>query len=95
MFWELLDPKICQMAQGDTGAYGGASHSGNVPVARMRVTTHFVHPLIEDQEEQPSPTNNAGSAVYSFSPRPEDLEQVCLDQIFYHFSRDEPYWLQV
>ncbi|KAF7591893.1 hypothetical protein BBP40_000940 [Aspergillus hancockii] len=94
MFWELLDPKICQMVQGDYVPYGMNFPTGNVPDARLRVTTHFVHPLVEDQEEQPPPINNVENGMQSISPDPEDLEQVCLDQIFYHFPRDESYWLQ-
>ncbi|KAE8130929.1 hypothetical protein BDV38DRAFT_290947 [Aspergillus pseudotamarii] len=81
MFWELLDPKVCQVPQGDPTSQD----------ARMRVTTHFVHPLLD---EQPPPPNPAGNAMYSFPPSPEDLEQVCLDEIFAHFPRDEFYWLQ-
>ncbi|KAE8416583.1 hypothetical protein BDV36DRAFT_310045 [Aspergillus pseudocaelatus] len=94
MFWELLDPKVCQVPQGDPTSQGGASQATNVPDARMRVTTHFVHPLLDEQAEQPHPPNPAGNAMHSFPPSPEDLEQVCLDEIFAHFPRDEFYWLQ-
>ncbi|KAB8208572.1 hypothetical protein BDV34DRAFT_189838 [Aspergillus parasiticus] len=94
MFWELLDPSVCQVPQGSPSSQGGTSQVSNVPDARIRVTTHFVHPLLDEQAEQPHPPNPAGNAMYSSLPSPDDLEQVCLDEIFGHFPRDEFYWLQ-
>ncbi|KAE8375415.1 hypothetical protein BDV26DRAFT_14948 [Aspergillus bertholletiae] len=94
MFWELLDPKVCQLPQDDPPSQGGTSQGSSVPDARMRVTTQFVHPLLDEQTEQQHPPNPAGDAMYSFVPNPEGLEQVCLDEIFAHFPRDEFDWLQ-
>ncbi|KAB8255651.1 hypothetical protein BDV32DRAFT_154063 [Aspergillus pseudonomiae] len=94
MLWELLDPKVCQVPQDDLASQGGVSQHSDVPDTRMRVTTQFVHPLLDEQAEQSNPPNPAGNAMYSFPPSPEDLEQVCLDEILAHFPREEFYWLE-
>ena len=48
----------------------------------MRVSTHFVHPLVEDQSEQPA------------FPDVEEFEQFPMGDLFAHFSTDDLNLLQ-
>jgi hypothetical protein len=94
MFWELLDPKICQMTQVYPTSPDEISRTEHIPDARMRVTTHFVHPLEEDQAERPPTANHNADAADTFFLSPEDLEQVSIDELFSHFAPDNFNWLQ-
>ncbi|KAH6962089.1 hypothetical protein BKA56DRAFT_598308 [Ilyonectria sp. MPI-CAGE-AT-0026] len=50
LLWELLNPTISQTVPGDTSVLQSTSES---PSATIQITTKFVHPVAESQEDQP------------------------------------------
>lgn len=63
---------------------GGASHLSGIPDARIRITTHYVHPLGERGTSHQSREADS-NLTDAFLLSPEQLEQVYLDDIFSHF----------
>lgn len=56
----------------------------------MRVATHFVHPLVDDQSEQ-----STLSEITETSGFPGvEFEQLPMGELFAHFSTDDLNWLQ-
>lgn len=61
----------------------------------MRFATHFVHPLVEDQTEQPLYPDQAARGTNSLIPvTEEDMEQLPLEELFAHIEPDCLNWLQ-
>lgn len=56
--WELLNPSISQTIPGDTPMLQSTSES---PSATIQITTKFVHPVAEPQEDQPLDSGVADS----------------------------------
>lgn len=65
-------------------ADGGASHLSGIPDARIRITTHYVHPLGDRGTLRQSREYNS-NLTDTFLSSPEQLEQAYLDDIFSHF----------
>ena len=62
----------------------GSSHPQD---AIIRISTHYIHPLVDNQAEQTTP--DRGDEPYDpFLLDAGDLEQVNLDDIFAHFMPD-------
>lgn len=57
--------------------------SGRLQDATIRVSTHYIHPILDNQTE--SPVNNQNSGDDPFFLSDGALEQVYLDNIFTHF----------
>ncbi|CAG9990857.1 unnamed protein product [Clonostachys byssicola] len=84
LVWALLDPEICHMNTSNEIP----DESPAVPEARLRVTTRFTHPLTEaQQEQQPAPSSNFITDE-NFSFDPDELEQLYLDDLFFHSNPD-------
>lgn len=95
MFWELLEPNFFQSAQlHATNPDTATSRVEHRPDARMRVTTHFVHPLVESQAEQPSLPDNIANSTDSIFPSLEEMEQFPMDEVLGHFASGDLDWLQ-
>lgn len=92
MFWELLDPKPCQ-ATTVTSARNRGARPENVPDARMCITTHFVHPLVEDEAEQPVPSDHLTVATEPLLANPETLEQLSMVDLCSQLLPDDFDWL--
>lgn len=60
----------------------------------MCVTTHFVHPLVESQADQPSLPDNITNSASSIFPSLEDMEQFPVDEVFAHFAPDDLDWFR-
>lgn len=84
LVWALLDPEICHMNTSNEVL----DESPAAPEARLRVTTRFTHPLTEaQQEQQPAPSSNfITDEAFSFDP--DELEQLYLDDLFFHSNPD-------
>ncbi|KAF4964774.1 hypothetical protein FSARC_7373 [Fusarium sarcochroum] len=83
LFWALVDPKISQMTPFTPHNQG----SNRLQDAMIRISTHYIHPLVETQAEQP--TSDDDDEYYDpFSLNAGDLEQINLDDIFAHFMPD-------
>jgi hypothetical protein len=75
LFWALVDPKISQM----TPPISHSQLSNDLQDATIRISTHYIQPLVESQVEQPQ---SAPEANDRFSWDVGALEQVNLDDIF-------------
>ncbi|PWY93101.1 hypothetical protein BO94DRAFT_359431 [Aspergillus sclerotioniger CBS 115572] len=86
VFWDLLDPEICP-TQPPTGP--------TTPGARMRVTTQFVHPLVEDDPPPYLIPSTAGTnSPGIFLPDAHNLEHLSLDELFGQIGEDELAWVR-
>lgn len=60
--------------------------SGRLHDATIRVSTHYIHPILDNQTEPP--LNSQSSSYNQFFLNDETLEQVYLDNIFTQFLPD-------
>ena len=57
----------------------------------MRVATHFIHPLVEDQVDRGVSFDTMAESAF---PDVEDFEQLPMGELFAHFSANDLDWLQ-
>lgn len=57
--------------------------SGRLQDATIRVSTHYIHPILDNQIEPPAGDQSSGDDPFFLSD--ETLEQVYLDNIFTQF----------
>lgn len=81
LFWTLLDPEVCHMTPPREAPQGQIRR---IPDARVRITTHFAHPLVEN-ESYALPAAGFNSVNDPFLFNEDELEQVYLDDLFSHF----------
>jgi hypothetical protein len=81
LFWALVDPKISQM----TPSISNNQVSNGFRDATIRISTHYIQPLVESQVEQP---HNVPESNDPFSWDVGVLEQVNLDDIFASWMPD-------
>lgn len=56
----------------------------------MRVATNFVHPLVDEQSEQPVLSGITSASAF---PGVEELEQLPMSELFTQFSSNDLNWL--
>lgn len=96
MLWELLDPQSLQVAQGASTSSHLTSQAGGLGDASISITTHFTHPLVEE-EDQAVVSQSAGNIPVSldpFSPQFQEFEQMPIDDFFPHLTPEDLYWFQ-
>lgn len=76
LFWALVDLKTCQLAPIMPPREG----SGHLQDATIRVSTHYIHPIPENQVEPQVQNQFGGNDQFLLSD--ETLEQVYLDNLF-------------
>lgn len=79
MLWELLDPSICD-----------ATLSGSQPPAlseaSIHVTTHFLHPLADDNIQKSLMDSDVGSFEDVFTLSQNDLQGVYVNSSVFPFD---------
>ncbi|SPJ74242.1 uncharacterized protein FTOL_03972 [Fusarium torulosum] len=81
LFWALVDPKISQMAP----SIWNSQVSNGLQDATIRISTHYIQPLVENQVEQPHSVPESNDP---FSWDVGVLEHVNLDDIFASWMPD-------
>lgn len=95
--WELLDPNTLQ-GQSGQGSNDAAAHPFNPQDPRMRISTHIVHPLVENNAEPSSSGSGVTGPADPFSASNPcgqlELEQVSLDDLFSQLVPEQLQWWQ-
>lgn len=93
--WALLDPdsfEVSQSNQVNSKRDIAASGAGEPRDARIRLSTHFVHPLEENSIGQQTRSDGTSLATNLFTPSQEPFEQLCMDDFFSHLQLDQFQW---
>ncbi|KAF2996772.1 hypothetical protein E8E14_004340 [Neopestalotiopsis sp. 37M] len=93
--WALLDPdsfEVSQSNQVNSKRGIAASGAGEPRDARIRLSTHFVHPLEENSTGQQLCSDGTSLATNLFTPSQEPFEQLCMDDFFSHLQLDQFQW---
>ncbi|ETS77441.1 hypothetical protein PFICI_11315 [Pestalotiopsis fici W106-1] len=92
--WELLDPDAFEISHSSriNSKSSGARGAGEPRDARIRMSTHFVHPLDENSAGQQSRLDGASLPTNLFTPSQEPFEQLCMDDFFFHLQPDQFQW---
>ncbi|KIW23627.1 uncharacterized protein PV07_11813 [Cladophialophora immunda] len=96
MLWELLDPQLLLVTQDASTSPQLISQGGGLGDASIGITTHFTHPLVEeeDQGEWPESAENLPMSFNAFSPRFQEFEHMPIDDFFPHVTPDELDWFR-
>lgn len=86
VFWDLLDPRIRDPNNQPTDN-ADPMRTDTAPDALMRVATHYVHPLIDGNDDQQT-TSDYNTTL----PSVESFEQFPMDELFAHFVPDDLAW---
>ncbi|KAJ5368409.1 uncharacterized protein N7496_008169 [Penicillium cataractarum] len=91
VLWNLLDPKFIRSTKHkQTAREGILSRSDSGQDTHMRIATNFVHPLVDEQSEQPVLSDITAASAF---PGVEELEQLPMSELFTQFSSNDLNWL--
>lgn len=91
--WELLDPDPFGAPYGSLNSSCGITGGENASRdARIRMSTHIVHPLDQNSTTPQSQADGAATSESMFTPSQESFEQLCIDDFFSHLVPDQFQW---
>ncbi|KAL2430772.1 hypothetical protein ABEF95_013288 [Exophiala dermatitidis] len=96
MLWELLDPQLLPVTQDASTGPQLTSQAGGLGDASVGITTHFTHPLVEEEDhgEWPESAENVPMSLNPFSPRFQEFEHMPIDDFFPYVTPDDVDWFR-